>query len=96
MGRAGHPERNCSVPWAQVRIRDRANGGRDRVRFSSPSCEWERPPHLAACAGLYLRGVYTGDFREALAAPHGPLHLVIDSTGLKLFGKGEWDSEKHG
>jgi hypothetical protein len=28
--------------------------------------------------------------------PHGPLHLLIDSTGLKLFGKGEWDSEKHG
>ena len=28
--------------------------------------------------------------------PHGPLHLVIDSTGLKLFGQGEWDEEKHG
>jgi hypothetical protein len=24
------------------------------------------------------------------------LHLLLDSTGLKLFGKGEWDSEKHG
>jgi hypothetical protein len=24
------------------------------------------------------------------------LHLLIDSTGLKLFGKGEWDGEKHG
>jgi transposase len=24
------------------------------------------------------------------------LHLLIDSTGLKLFGKGEWESEKHG
>ncbi len=28
--------------------------------------------------------------------PHGPLHLLLDSTGLKLFGKGEWDGEKHG
>jgi Transposase DDE domain len=28
--------------------------------------------------------------------PHGPMHLVIDSTGLKLFGQGEWDEEKHG
>src|SRR5215203_4559395 len=28
--------------------------------------------------------------------PHGPLHLLIDSTGLKLFGKGEWSGEKHG
>src|SRR5215217_2032149 len=25
-----------------------------------------------------------------------PLHLLVDSTGLKLFGKGEWDGEKHG
>jgi len=24
------------------------------------------------------------------------LRLLIDSTGLKLFGKGEWDGEKHG
>jgi hypothetical protein len=28
--------------------------------------------------------------------PNGPLHLVIDKTGLKLFGQGEWDDEKHG
>ena len=28
--------------------------------------------------------------------PHGPLHLLIDSTGLKLFGQGEWQEEKHG
>jgi Transposase DDE domain len=26
----------------------------------------------------------------------GPLHLLIDSTGLKLFGQGEWLNEKHG
>ena len=25
-----------------------------------------------------------------------PIHLVLDSTGLKLFGQGEWDAEKHG
>ena len=29
-------------------------------------------------------------------ASHGPVHLVIDSTGLKLFGQGEWNEEKHG
>ncbi len=26
---------------------------------------------------------------------HGPLHLVIDSTGLKVFGDGEWQTHKH-
>src|ERR671933_1734295 len=34
--------------------------------------------------------------RRPHIVPHGPLHLLINSTGLKLFGKGEWDSEKHG
>ncbi|MCP1615258.1 hypothetical protein J2848_006971 [Azospirillum lipoferum] len=26
----------------------------------------------------------------------GPVTLVIDSTGLKVFGRGEWHREKHG
>jgi|SRR5215212_1326318 len=34
--------------------------------------------------------------RRPGTVPHGPMHLVIDSTGLKLFGRGEWDAEKHG
>jgi hypothetical protein len=34
--------------------------------------------------------------RQPRMVPNGPLHLVIDSTGLKLFGQGEWDREKHG
>src|ERR1700676_2967965 len=25
-----------------------------------------------------------------------PLHLLIDSTGLKMYGEGEWREEKHG
>ena len=34
--------------------------------------------------------------RRPEVIPHGPMHLVIDSTGLKLFGRGEWDEERHG
>jgi hypothetical protein len=26
----------------------------------------------------------------------GPVHLVLDSTGLELFGQGEWNAAKHG
>ena len=26
----------------------------------------------------------------------GPLHLAIDSTGLKVFGEGEWKIKLHG
>ena len=24
------------------------------------------------------------------------MHLVLDSTGLEVFGQGEWDAAKHG
>ena len=35
--------------------------------------------------------------RQPRAVGHdGPIHLVLDSTGLQLFGQGEWDAEKHG
>ena len=32
----------------------------------------------------------------ALSAASGPVNVVIDSTGLKVFGAGEWQREKHG
>ncbi len=32
----------------------------------------------------------------ALSRTDGPVSVVIDSTGLKVFGKGEWRLEKHG
>jgi hypothetical protein len=32
----------------------------------------------------------------ALKKTSGPVHVVIDSTGLKVFGSGEWLHEKHG
>ena len=30
------------------------------------------------------------------ALPDGPVTLVIDSTGLKVYGAGEWHRDKHG
>jgi len=32
----------------------------------------------------------------ALPQTAGPVHVVIDSTGLKVYGAGEWQTEKHG
>jgi hypothetical protein len=42
--------------------------------------------------------VVAGSPIVSLAPPGmmGPIHLVLDSTGLQLFGQGEWDAEKHG
>ncbi len=35
--------------------------------------------------------------RQPRTAKHDePVHVVLDSTGLQMFGQGEWDGEKHG
>ena len=34
--------------------------------------------------------------RPASGSGGGPMHLLVDSTGLKLCGPGEWLKEKHG
>ena len=33
---------------------------------------------------------------QADSVPHGPLHLWIDSTGLHVYGAGQWLEAKHG
>ncbi|MDP4026494.1 IS256 family transposase [Methylobacterium sp. NEAU 140] len=76
--RHGHgPERAIQtgigpVPVARVRVRDRgATGPADRVRFTSTFLpKWARRTRSldALLPALYLRGVSTGDFQEALSA----------------------------
>ncbi len=34
-------------------------------------------------------------FHLPLRQPDGPIHLAIDSTGLKMMGDGEWHAHKH-
>src|SRR5208283_6042398 len=34
--------------------------------------------------------------RSGCSADKAPMHLLVDSTGLKLRGAGEWLLEKHG
>jgi IS5 family transposase len=36
------------------------------------------------------------DVKLSAAAREGPLHLIVDSTGLKLYGEGEWKVRLHG
>ena len=34
--------------------------------------------------------------RRGMAAPHDrPIDLIVDSTGLKILGRGEWNAHKH-
>jgi hypothetical protein len=37
-----------------------------------------------------------GSISKGCRLPGGSLHVLIDSTGLKVFGAGEWLQEKHG
>jgi putative transposase len=76
--RHGHgPEREIQtgigpVPVARVKIRDRgATGETERLRFSSAILpKWARRPRSldALLPILYLRGISTGDFQDALSA----------------------------
>ena len=76
--RHGHgPEREIQtgigpVAVSRVRVRDRgAQGAAERIRFSSSILpKWARRTRSldALLPVLYLRGVSTGDFQEALAA----------------------------
>jgi hypothetical protein len=34
--------------------------------------------------------------RLPVSARHGPLHILVDSTGLKVYGEGEWKVRQHG
>jgi hypothetical protein len=49
------------------------------------------PDHTTLSAGRR-----TLDVPPLRRAGTGPLHLLVDSTGLKLGGAGEWLVEKHG
>ena len=33
---------------------------------------------------------------QATAVSHGPLHVLIDSTGLQVYGAGRWLEVKYG
>ena len=45
---------------------------------------------------LSRRGRAFAGRQAHIKAGTGPLHLVLDSTGLELFGRGEWCAVKHG
>jgi transposase-like protein len=75
--RHGHgPERAIQtgigpVPVSRVKIRDRGAEGEDRIRFTSAILPlWARRTKSldALLPVLYLRGLSTGDFQEALSA----------------------------
>jgi transposase-like protein len=100
--RHGHgPERNIqtgigAVPVQRAKIRDRGAGeASERIRFTSAILpRWSRrsPSLEALLPVLYLRGVSTGDFQEALSALLGPDAPNLSPSVLGRL-KGKWDAE---
>ena len=45
---------------------------------------------------LSRRAMNLKSISRGCTLPAGPVHLLIDSTGLKVYGAGEWSREKHG
>jgi len=99
--RHGHgPERTIQtgigpVAVSRVKIRDRGATGEDRIRFSSAILpKWARRTKSldALLPILYLRGLSTGDFQEALAALLGKdAPNLSPSVVARLTG--EWQAE---
>ncbi len=45
---------------------------------------------------LSRRGQAFAGCQPGVPASSAPVHLVLDSTALELFGQGDWNAEKHG
>lgn len=97
--RHGHlPEREVitgigAVPVNVPRVRDRGNGA-EKIRFTSTIL----PPYLRKTKSieellpwLYLKGISTGDFQEALAALLGPNAAGLSSTTISRLKADWWD-----
>ena len=81
----------------RVEIRDRGagGGGGERIRFAAAILpRWARRTRSldALLPVLYLRGVSSGDFQEALAALLGKDAPNLSPSVLARL-KGEWEAE---
>ena len=54
------------------------------------------PDHTTLCRRAETLEVPRPKPRGGAGGDAGPMHLLVDSTGLKLYGAGEWLVEKHG
>ena len=53
--------------------------------------DWPVPNYTTLC-----RGQKTLTVSLSGRASAGGLHLLVDSTGIKMMGEGEWKTRKHG
>jgi hypothetical protein len=49
-------------------------------------------PHYSTLS----RRAATLEVSLSVSSSAGPRHMVVDSTGVKVYGEGEWKHRKHG
>jgi hypothetical protein len=78
-------------------VRHGASAGRPRL--GGARLQHSVPSHCPA-GDLQSKSAERGHKTLAVNIPYrgakGPLHLLIDSTGIKVEGEGEWHARKHG
>ena len=62
-----------------------------RVRIRRTGLDWAVPDYTTLCRRQKMLAVQI-PYRRA----DGPLNLLVDSTGIKFLGDGEWQARKHG
>ena len=73
-----------SLPWRQTE-------GLLRSVIGLLGLEFDVPDHTTLSRRSRLLRI-----RPSARPRRGPIHLVVDATGLKIFGQGEWARAKHG
>jgi hypothetical protein len=68
----------------------RATEGFARLLFAMMAVDLPVPDHTTLCRRAAIIRITPPKRAE------GPLHLVLDSTGLKVYGEGEWKVRRHG
>ena len=87
----------CALRLREVyRLPLRATEGLLRSLITLPGSDQRVPNYSTLCRRQMGLAVDLSVVTENTTEPVEPLHLVIDGTGLKVFGDGEWKVRQHG
>ena len=82
----------CLTARHLYRLSYRATQGFMRSLFSQLNVDIPVPSYCQLCR----RAAAMSPWLKRIGHHKGPIDIVVDSTGLKVFGEGEWKVRKHG
>lgn len=86
-------QRDCGLSDVEGGLWPAAASGDGRVAnlLKMAKLDWPVPDYTTLCRRQKALAVPNGGRASA-----GGLHLLVDSTGIKMMGEGEWKTRKHG